>query len=558
MVAAGLPPLVLMAADLAGLLQGPTRLERSGLALAMLALAEGTVAGRLASRRPLAVVLALAAMVVSAAGIALAVPDRWSVIAALASAIAVVILLGPRLRRPAMSYWAWALTAPLALLLADRAGVSGGGLRAVLGGWGALLLLGGLLIDELRAGRPEPGQWLRLGWLRAPVALGALGLAAAIASAAGERPAVLTAWCLAGAACSLLVAWRRDLRWALAAVALTLVGAAVAGLGWLALALAASAAAAALAAAPLGLPVLRPASGLLAFGAVQALLAAVRMPASGWALATLALALAATASSLALWWAGQRRPASTDPEASGAGRAGWSWETSWLSALLPLAVSAAGVGMLAAAMDGRPGLLAAALLVIGLEAAVGGLLLARPGLGRLAPVLACGAWLELTADAIGGDPQWLTVPVGLTLLVVVEMSRAQGRRAGRPALPELRLLDHAGMLLLVGAALVQTVTTTTSYGLVAGLLGIGLCVLGAATRVRRRVVVGSVTLLLALFGMLVMPIAQMVPEFRGAALWIVLTAVGLVLIAVAVSLEQGRVRLAAAASRIDRLMEGWE
>jgi threonine/homoserine/homoserine lactone efflux protein len=72
------------------------------------------------------------------------------------------------------------------------------------------------------------------------------------------------------------------------------------------------------------------------------------------------------------------------------------------------------------------------------------------------------------------------------------------------------------------------------------------------------VVVGSVTLLLALFGMIVMPVAQMVPEFRGAALWIVLTAVGFVLIAVAVSLEQGRARLAAAASRIDRLMEGWE
>jgi hypothetical protein len=72
------------------------------------------------------------------------------------------------------------------------------------------------------------------------------------------------------------------------------------------------------------------------------------------------------------------------------------------------------------------------------------------------------------------------------------------------------------------------------------------------------VVVGSVTLLLALFGMIAVPVAQLVPEFRGAALWIVLTVVGLVLVTVAVSLEQGRARLASAVGRIDRLFQGWE
>jgi hypothetical protein len=225
---------------------------------------------------------------------------------------------------------------------------------------------------------------------------------------------------------------------------------------------------------------------------------------------------------------------------------------------VPLAGAAAGGGLVVAAVDGQRSLLAAGLLVIGLDAAAGSLVLARPGLGRLAPPLACGAWLVLTADAIGGDPQWLTVPVGLTLLVVVEMTRAQRRHAGKPLAPELRLLDHAGMLLVVGAALAQTVTRTTSYGLVAGLLGIGLCVWGAASRVRRRVIIGSVTLLLALFGMIAVPVAQAVPEFHATALWIVLTAVGLVLMTIAVSLERGRARLAAAVNRIDQLLQGWE
>src|SRR6266542_1583981 len=85
-----------------------------------------------------------------------------------------------------------------------------------------------------------------------------------------------------------------------------------------------------------------------------------------------------------------------------------------------------------------------------------------------------------------------------------------------------------------------------------------LCIWGAATRVRRRVIVGSVMLLLSLFGMIAVPVAQAVPEFHAAALWIVLTAVGLVLMTIAVSLERGRARLTAAVNRIDQLLQGWE
>jgi hypothetical protein len=780
MMVGGLPPLVLMAADLAGLLQGPARQQRSVLALALLALVEAAVAGRLAARRPLAVVLGLAGVVVSAAGIALAIPDRWSLIAALAAAVGVVPLLGPALRWPALRWWAWSLTAPLAILLAERAGLEGNWLRAVLGVWGALLLLGGLLLDDLRAGRRAPGRWLRLPWLQAPVVLGAFGLAVAIASATVESATVLAAWCLAGAACALVAAvqlragavsglgwalltvalavpewgdrplhpwlgvlwaavlvgsswllerrersrdpwlrwdlaplvvahgvavaavaqaavwsgarvdvaltvsgvgllacvvavWRRGSPWAFAGIALTLAGGAVAGPGWLALVLAGTtvgtalaaarsdhplrrglqvcsvlagggawlellewaswasefaialtaltagavacgiaaavrarrlaadwaipiglltaaaisgalvaggtstamvgvpsglpglgvaggiallACAAGLAATPLGLAGLRPAAGLLTFGAVQVLLAAARTSPSRWALATMALALVATATCLGGWWVRWRTPGQT--ESAGAEPSGWSWGTSWLGALLPLAAMAGVAGLVAAAVDGRRGLLAAGLLVIALQAAAGSLVLARPGLGRLAPPLACGAWLELTAEAIGGEPQWLTIPVGLTLLVVVEMTRAQHRRARGPLASELRLVEYAGMLLVVGVPLVQTVTRSASYGLLASLLAIGLCVWAAATRIRRRLIVGSVSLLLALFSMIAVPVAQAVPALHAAGLWIVLTAVGLVLMTLAISLERGRARIAAAVSQIDQLLQGWE
>jgi len=463
--------------------------------------------------------------------------------------------------------WPWAL-AGVALTLAG-ASVAGPG-------WLALALAGtaaGTALAAARSGHP-----LRGGLQVSSVVAGGWAWLELIdwASWSSQLAIGLTALAAGGLACGIVVlvrAGRLANDWAtpiglLAASAIT--GVLIAGgsqgavadvpSGLPGLAIAAGwgllAAAAGLAARPLGRPALRPAAGLLAFGAAQVLLAAGRTPPARWALATLTLAVAATATCLALWWTRRQTPGDAEP--SQVDPAGWSRKTVWLDTLVPFAAAAAGGGLLAAAVDGRRSLLAAGLLVVGLQAAAGSLVLARPGLGRLAPPLACGAWLELTAEAIGGDAQWLTIPVGLTLLVVVEMTRAQHRRARKPLAPELRLLEHAGMLLVVGAALAQTVTRTTSYGLLAGLLGIGLCVWGAATRVRRRVIVGSVTLLLALVGMLAVPVAQLVPEFHAAALWIVLTAVGLVLMTIAVSLERGRAHLAAAVSRIDQLLQGWE
>jgi hypothetical protein len=513
LLVAGLPPLVLLAAGLAGLLDGPAARQRSGLALALLALVEALLAGCLASRRPLAVVLAGAGVVGSVAGAALVGPG-WLALALAATA------------------------AGTAVAAARSSGPLRGGLQVssvVAGGWAWLELLGW-------ASWPSG---LAIGLTAMVAGALACGVAVAVRAALVADDWVPPVGLLAGAAIAgVLVAGG-------APGAVVGVPSGAPGLG-VAGGIALLAAAAGLAAAPLGLAALRPATGLLAFGAVQATLAAGRLAPARWALATMALAVAATASCLA-WWGSQARGS-----ARTAHPVERPWVTSWLATLVPLAGAAGGGGLVAAAVDGRQAPLAAALLVLGLEAAAGSLVLGRPGLARLAPPLACGAWLELTAEAIGGDPQWLTVPVGLTLLAVVELTRAQRRRAGTPLDQQLRLLDHAGMLLVVGAALVQTVTSATSYGLVAGLLGIGLCGWGAVTRVRRRVVVGSATLLLALFGMIAVPVAQLVPQFHGAALWIALTVVGLVLVAVAVSLEQGRARLASAVGRLDRLLEGWE
>ena len=58
--------------------------------------------------------------------------------------------------------------------------------------------------------------------------------------------------------------------------------------------------------------------------------------------------------------------------------------------------------------------------------------------------------------------------------------------------------------------------------------------------------------------MVAVPVVRIVPEFQGAALWGALAAVGIVLLVVATSLEQGRSRVKRTIRRLEDLMVGWE
>jgi hypothetical protein len=69
---------------------------------------------------------------------------------------------------------------------------------------------------------------------------------------------------------------------------------------------------------------------------------------------------------------------------------------------------------------------------------------------------------------------------------------------------------------------------------------------------------GAATVVVAAILMLAGPIAKLVPEVRGPALWGLLAAAGLVLIVAATMLERGRERLTTFVRRLDDLMEGWE
>jgi hypothetical protein len=251
-------------------------------------------------------------------------------------------------------------------------------------------------------------------------------------------------------------------------------------------------------------------------------------------------AVAATVGALALW---RSRP-------------GAAWT-------LPLGLLGASAGAATIVVAGsawpRRDLLEVAFLVLGIQAATAGIVLRRPEPLYVSCLLLCSAWLLFASESLAGEVQWFTVPIGIALLSIVAIGRAARRHQGLPPTsPELLSLEFLGMTLVVGAGLAETVVASPERGLFAMVAGIGLAAWGALTRIRRRVFFGACAVVLAVTLMLGGPIARMVPNVTGPALWITIAATGVVLIALATGLERGRATVAATIRRLDSLMEGWE
>ncbi len=232
----------------------------------------------------------------------------------------------------------------------------------------------------------------------------------------------------------------------------------------------------------------------------------------------------------------------------------------WRTACLILGGLASAAALVAAtsALPDR-GLLVAALLVTALESAAIGLVGRRLPYLVAAPVLVCAAWITFASEALAGEPQWFTVPVGVTLLVVVGLARSQFRRSRR-ALddPALLALELVGMAFVVGSAYVQTVTDGPIHGLIGIGLSVAICVWGVVTRVRRRLAFGAAATVGFVVVMIVVPLARLVPGAGGPALWLTLAAVGLAAILVAAFLERGRDATRNAVARLRELTDDWE
>ncbi len=171
----------------------------TGDALGLLAVAYATATRRLASGGPLRRVLAIGAVAMAVMGVAIAAPAPWATILATGSTMVTALVLAGDDRQTAFSWFAWLMSGVMAVLLAERAGVAPRHLYLVSLGWGVALLLGGLIADDIVAGRRERGEGLRARWARYPVFVGALAVPVSLAPVFA-RDARLLGWSSAAAA----------------------------------------------------------------------------------------------------------------------------------------------------------------------------------------------------------------------------------------------------------------------------------------------------------------------------------------------------------------------
>ncbi len=216
--------------------------------------------------------------------------------------------------------------------------------------------------------------------------------------------------------------------------------------------------------------------------------------------------------------------------------------------------------------------LAAVVLALGIGAASGSALLAAPfagatvqvaaagfawrkvGLRLAAPVLAWATWAALVPEvAAGASASWYTLPVGLALLAVVAMWRAERRSQGlAPSDQPGVALELTGIAFLVVTSWVQAFTVSVLHALLATAIGIAVLAWGLTTRVRRRFAAGAVVIVVSLVLAVMAPLVHLVPVWGGAAVWIAVAVLGMVAVLVATLLERGK----AAAERAGE--RGWE
>jgi hypothetical protein len=178
----------------------------TGVAMSLVAIVYAAAARQAASRRPLGPVAATSAFALSLVGVSIAAPDPWSTILAMTAPIIVTLVIGGALRRPVMTWVAWAASAVLAVLLGARAGLHGDDLAVVVAAWGTACCAGGLAIDDALRGRRRTGEGIRSPWLVPPVVLGALAVPAGIGFLADEPLRVYAWWSVAAAGFYAIVA----------------------------------------------------------------------------------------------------------------------------------------------------------------------------------------------------------------------------------------------------------------------------------------------------------------------------------------------------------------
>ncbi|HSO65727.1 MAG TPA: hypothetical protein VLQ78_11575 [Ornithinibacter sp.] len=232
----------------------------------------------------------------------------------------------------------------------------------------------------------------------------------------------------------------------------------------------------------------------------------------------------------------------------------------WLRPLVEVgAASTLWAFLLASTTSSGTMLLVLVLAAAAVQAAAVGVALRRTLLQMASPVLAVAAWVVFTEEALGGNPQWVTVPMGLAVLVAVALWRRDRAELGLSvSSPEIVALEMVGIAFLAGASVVQSVTESVVYAALTAAIGLAVTAWGVVSRVRRRVAAGLGLVLVAVALLVGVPLVQLLPSWEGAGLWVLIGGVGLVVILVAVFLERGKAAARSGLARFAETTSGWE
>lgn len=465
--------------------------------------------------------------------------DTDTVALTFASVAAVAVCVSVVVRR-----FEWAIAAAVLLLVA---GTDAGH------GWLALvLLIEGVAVTVAGLQRTGVDRWTLIG-LGAAATIGAWFDAAAWLDLAAETFVLVTA--ATGAASSFLAALgARRARMPRELVGTWVAAGAIASIGAMTLGSA---------------EVARLAGGLTFTGATLLLAgaAALLVPVLGTAMRWVASFLAASAWVPAAW--------ATEPTelvatwvATGAALAALGLALTahgvrpgqpWIlpGASYAVATQLLGAVAAAAALPGD-GPITVVLLAVSAELIALGVITDRPVLFVAAPAAACGAWLVVARDALAGQPNWFTAPIGVTMLVMVGLVRWVRRGRGAPVTTtDVTVLEYVGMTVVVAPPLALTLSGALWNALVAIIAGVLLALWGATTRVTWRVVFGSATVVAAVVLVIAVPLSSRV-TWRGPALWLTLTLLGIAAIVVATTIERSRDAVREIGRRLGAMTEDWE
>lgn len=206
-----------------------------------------------------------------------------------------------------------------------------------------------------------------------------------------------------------------------------------------------------------------------------------------------------------------------------------------------------------------PLLVAGVLAAIAVQVAAAGVAWRVLGLRLAAPVVAWGAWAVYAANALGGVVAWYTVPVGLALLVVVAVWRADRRDRGlAPVEGGVVGLELTGIAFLVVASFAAAFTTSVLHALVAAGIGVLVTLWGLLTRVRRRLFTGVGIVLVGVVLAVGLPLVALLPAWGEAGAWVLVAVVGVLAVLAATLIERGRTAVRDGRARLRDATAGWE